>query len=96
MEDLTKTVLPLNIDSGSDPFLPLPAESASVSLYQQTVGLTLFSQLENNTNHFSSQIEGNTTSFLKGGNGENAVFPSQVSVAMTSVALVPNSLDRKK
>ncbi|XP_054425659.1 zinc finger protein 292 isoform X2 [Pteronotus mesoamericanus] len=85
MEDLTKTVLPLNIDSGSDPFLPLPAESSSMSLFPSPADSgtnSVFSQLENNTNHFSSQIEGNTnSSFLKGGNGENAVFPSQVNVA---------------
>ncbi|XP_060472092.2 zinc finger protein 292 isoform X1 [Panthera onca] len=85
MEDLTKTVLPLNIDSGSDPFLPLPAESSSMSLFPSPAdngANSVFSQLENNTNHFSSQIEGNTnSSFLKGGNGENAVFPSQVNVA---------------
>ncbi|XP_024407449.1 zinc finger protein 292 isoform X6 [Desmodus rotundus] len=85
MEDLTKTVLPLNIDSGSDPFLPLPAESSSMSLFPSPADSgtnSLFSQLENNANHFSSQIEGNTnSSFLKGGNGENAVFPSQVNVA---------------
>ncbi|EAW48607.1 zinc finger protein 292 [Homo sapiens] len=85
MEDLTKTVLPLNIDSGSDPFLPLPAESSSMSLFPSPADSgtnSVFSQLENNTNHYSSQIEGNTnSSFLKGGNGENAVFPSQVNVA---------------
>uniref|UniRef100_A0A9L0TE68 Zinc finger protein 292 n=1 Tax=Equus caballus TaxID=9796 RepID=A0A9L0TE68_HORSE len=85
MEDLTKTVLPLNIDSGSDPFLPLPAESSSMSLFPSPADSgtnSVFSQLENNTNHFSSQIEGNTNSpFLKGGNGENAVFPSPVNVA---------------
>nr|XP_026266567.1 zinc finger protein 292 isoform X2 [Urocitellus parryii] len=85
MEDLTKTVLPLNIDSGSDPFLPLPAESSSMSLFPSPADSgtnSVFSQLENNTNHYSSQIEGNTnSSFLKGGNGENTVFPSQVSVA---------------
>ncbi|KAF6117072.1 zinc finger protein 292 [Phyllostomus discolor] len=85
MEDLTKTVLPLNIDSGSDPFLPLPAESSSMSLFPSPADSgtnSVFSQLENNTNHFSSQIEGSTnSSFLKGGNGENAVFPSQVNVA---------------
>ncbi|XP_016062798.1 PREDICTED: zinc finger protein 292 isoform X3 [Miniopterus natalensis] len=85
MEDLTKTVLPLNIDSGSDPFLPLPAESSSMSLFPSPADSatnSVFSQLENNTNHFSSQIEGNTnSSFLKGGNVENAVFPSQVNVA---------------
>ncbi|KAG8524479.1 Zinc finger protein 292, partial [Galemys pyrenaicus] len=84
MEDLTKTVLPLNIDSGSDPFLPLPAESNSMSLFPSPADSgtnSVFSQLENNTSHFSSQIEGNTNSFLKGGNGENAVFPSQVNVA---------------
>ncbi|XP_037700800.1 zinc finger protein 292 isoform X2 [Choloepus didactylus] len=85
MEDLTKTVLPLNIDSGSDPFLPLPAENNSISLFPSPADSgtnSVFSQLENNTNHFSSQVEGNTnSSFLKGGNGENAVFPSQVNVA---------------
>ncbi|XP_066215012.1 zinc finger protein 292 [Saccopteryx leptura] len=85
MEDLTKTVLPLNIDSGSDPFLPLPAESSSMSLFPSPADSgtnSVFSQLENNANHFSSQIEGNTNStFLKGGNGENAVFPSQVNLA---------------
>ncbi|XP_045399939.1 zinc finger protein 292 isoform X2 [Lemur catta] len=85
MEDLTKTVLPLNIDSGSDPFLPLPAESSSMSLFPSPADSgtnSVFSQLENNTNHYSPQIEGNTnSSFLKGGNGENAVFPSQVNVA---------------
>lgn len=86
MEDLTKTVLPLNIDSGSDPFLPLPAESSSMSLFPSpadTGANSVFSQLENSTNHFSTQIEGNTNScFLKGGNnGENTVFPSQVNVA---------------
>lgn len=85
MEDLTKTVLPLNIDSGSDPFLPLPAESSSMSLFPSPADSgtnSVFSQLENNTNHFSSQIEGNTnSSFLKGSNVENAVFPSQVNVA---------------
>nr|XP_012606374.1 zinc finger protein 292 isoform X4 [Microcebus murinus] len=85
MEDLTKTVLPLNIDSGSDPFLPLPAENNSMSLFPSPADSgtnSVFSQLENNTNHYSSQIEGNTnSSFLKGGNGENAVFPSQVNVA---------------
>ncbi|XP_054991128.1 zinc finger protein 292 isoform X2 [Sorex araneus] len=85
MEDLTKTVLPLNIDSGSDPFLPLPAESSSMSLFPSPADNgtnSVFSQLENSTNHFSSQIEGNTnSSFLKGGNGENTVFPSQVNVA---------------
>ncbi|KAM9665879.1 zinc finger protein 292 isoform 1-T1 [Trichechus inunguis] len=85
MEDLTKTVLPLDIDSGSDPFLPLPAESSSMSLFPSPADSgtnSVFSQLENNTNHFSSQIEGNTNpSFLKGSNGENAVFPSQVNVA---------------
>lgn len=85
MEDITKTVLPLNIDSGSDPFLPLPAESSSMSLFPSPADSgtnSVFSQLENNTSHFSSQIEGNTnSSFLKGGNVENAVFPSQVNVA---------------
>ncbi|ELW70137.1 Zinc finger protein 292 [Tupaia chinensis] len=85
MEDLTKTVLPLNIDSGSDPFLPLPAESSSMSLFPSPADSgtnSVFSQLENNTNHYSSQIEGNpNSSFLKGGNGDNTVFPSQVNVA---------------
>ncbi|XP_008261401.2 zinc finger protein 292 isoform X1 [Oryctolagus cuniculus] len=85
MEDLTKTVLPLNIDSGSDPFLPLPAESSSMSLFPSPADSgtnSVFSQLENNTNHYSSQIEGNTnSSFLKGDNGENTVFPSQMNVA---------------
>ncbi|KAM5256898.1 zinc finger protein 292 [Ctenodactylus gundi] len=85
MEDLTKTVLPLNIDSGSDPFLPLPAENSSMSLFPSPADSgtnSVFSQLENNANHYSSQIEGNTnSSFLKGGNGENAVFPSQVNVS---------------
>ncbi|XP_004860299.2 zinc finger protein 292 isoform X1 [Heterocephalus glaber] len=85
MEDITKTVLPLNIDSGSDPFLPLPAESNSMSLFPSPADSgtnSVFSQLENSTNHYSSQVEGNTNSpFLKGSNGENAVFPSQVNVA---------------
>ncbi|XP_007949221.1 zinc finger protein 292 [Orycteropus afer afer] len=85
MEDLTKTVLPLNIDSGADPFLPLPTESSSMSLFPSPADSgtnSVFSQLENSTNHFSSQIEGNTnSSFLKGSNGENTVFPSQVNVA---------------
>uniref|UniRef100_A0A250Y8I2 Zinc finger protein 292 n=1 Tax=Castor canadensis TaxID=51338 RepID=A0A250Y8I2_CASCN len=85
MEDLTKTVLPLNIDSGSDPFLPLPAENSSMSLFPSPADSgtnSVFSQMENNTSHYSSQIEGNVnSSFLKGGSGENPVFPSQVNVA---------------
>ncbi|XP_005299743.2 zinc finger protein 292 isoform X1 [Chrysemys picta bellii] len=73
LEDLAKTVMPLNIDSGSDPFLPLPAESNSISLFPSPadhVPNSVFSQLENNTNHFSSQLEGNTSS----------VFPKEESV----------------
>uniref|UniRef100_A0A8C6QPD3 Zinc finger protein 292 n=1 Tax=Nannospalax galili TaxID=1026970 RepID=A0A8C6QPD3_NANGA len=83
MEDLTKTVLPLNIDSGSDPFLPLPAENSSLfPSPTDSATNSVFSQLENNSNHYSSQMEGNTnSSFLKEGSGENAVFPSQVNVA---------------
>ncbi|KAM6181383.1 zinc finger protein 292 [Erethizon dorsatum] len=102
MEDITKTVLPLNIDSGSDPFLPLPAESNSMSLFPSPADSgtnSVFSQLENSTNHYSSQIEGNTnSSFLKGSNGENAVFPSQVNVAndFSSTSAQESALEKVK
>ncbi|XP_035312633.1 zinc finger protein 292 isoform X1 [Cricetulus griseus] len=82
MEDLTKTVLPLNIDSGSDPFLPLPTENSSLFPSPANSDNSVFSQLENSTNHYPSQTEGNmTSSFLKGGSSENGVFPSQVNIA---------------
>ncbi|XP_075410918.1 zinc finger protein 292 [Tenrec ecaudatus] len=85
MGDLTETVLPLSIDSGSDPFLPLPVGNNAMSLFPSPADSgtdSVFSQLENNTNPFSSQIEGDThSSFLKGSNGENAVFPSHVHAA---------------
>ncbi|XP_006133387.2 zinc finger protein 292 isoform X1 [Pelodiscus sinensis] len=83
LEDLAKTVMPLNIDSGSDPFLPLPAESNSISLFPSPtdhVPNSVFSQLENSTNHFSSQLEGSTSSvFPKEESIDEPIFSSQAN-----------------
>ncbi|XP_063168442.1 zinc finger protein 292 [Candoia aspera] len=80
LDDLEKPVMPLNIDSGSDPFLPLPAENGLISLFPSPAHnspSSVFSQMEN-TNHFSSQLEGNTNSFSKE-ESVDILFPSQIN-----------------
>ncbi|KFQ27597.1 Zinc finger protein 292, partial [Mesitornis unicolor] len=83
LDDLAKTVMPLNIDGGSDPFLPLPAENGPMSLFPSSAEnppSSVFSQLENNTNNFSSQLEGNTGSPFPKEEGVE-IFPSRLSNA---------------
>ncbi|NXU59701.1 ZN292 protein, partial [Turnix velox] len=81
LDDLAKTVMPLNIDGGSDPFLPLPAENGPMSLFPSTAEnppSSVFSQLENNTNNFSSQLEGNTSSAFPKEETVDHLFPSRL------------------
>ncbi|NWS73839.1 ZN292 protein, partial [Crotophaga sulcirostris] len=82
LDDLAKTVMPLNIDGNSDPFLPLPAENGPMSLFPSSAEnppSSVFSQLENNTNNFSSQLEGNTSSAFPKEETVDQIFPSQLS-----------------
>ncbi|NXD14844.1 ZN292 protein, partial [Nothocercus nigrocapillus] len=82
LEDLAKTVMPLNIDGNSDPFLPLPVENGPMSLFPspgESAPSSVFSQLENNTNNFSSQLEGNTSSAFPKEESVDQIFPSRVS-----------------
>ncbi|XP_040406614.1 zinc finger protein 292 isoform X2 [Cygnus olor] len=82
LEDLAKTVMPLNIDGGSDPFLPLPAENGPMSLFPspaENAPTSVFSQLENNSSNFSSQLEGNTSSAFPKEETVDQLFPSRVS-----------------
>ncbi|NXA35553.1 ZN292 protein, partial [Eudromia elegans] len=84
LEDLAKTVMPLNIDGNSDPFLPLPVENGPMSLFPspgESAPSSVFSQLENNTNNFSSQLEGNTSSAFPKEESIDQIFPSRVSSA---------------
>uniref|UniRef100_A0A8C5UD53 Zinc finger protein 292 n=1 Tax=Malurus cyaneus samueli TaxID=2593467 RepID=A0A8C5UD53_9PASS len=81
LDDLAKTVMPLNIDGGSDPFLPLPAENGPMSLFPSSAENppnSVFSQVENNTNSFSLQLEGNPTAFPKE-ESVDQIFPSRLS-----------------
>uniref|UniRef100_A0A8C5JZL6 Zinc finger protein 292 n=1 Tax=Jaculus jaculus TaxID=51337 RepID=A0A8C5JZL6_JACJA len=82
VDDLTKSALPLNLNSSSDPFLPVPAESTSLFPPPADSGTSAsFSQLESNVSSYTSQMERNTNySFLKESSGENAAFPSQVGI----------------
>uniref|UniRef100_A0A8B9IJC6 Zinc finger protein 292 n=1 Tax=Anser cygnoides TaxID=8845 RepID=A0A8B9IJC6_ANSCY len=82
LDDLAKTVMPLNIDGGSDPFLPLPAENGPMSLFPspaENAPTSVFSQLENNSSNFSSQLEGNTSSAFPKEETVDQLFPSRVS-----------------
>ncbi|NXL85675.1 ZN292 protein, partial [Alectura lathami] len=79
LEDLAKTVMPLNIDGGSDPFLPLPAENGLFPSSAENAPSSVFSQLENNTSTFSSQLEGNTSSAFPKEETVDQMFPSRVS-----------------
>ncbi|KAF7246889.1 hypothetical protein EYD10_07007 [Varanus komodoensis] len=82
LDDLEKPVMPLNIDSGSDPFLPLPAENGPISLFPSPADngpSSVFSQMENNTNHFSSQLEGNTSSSFSKDESVDVLFSSQMN-----------------
>ncbi|XP_015280233.1 PREDICTED: zinc finger protein 292 [Gekko japonicus] len=81
LDDLEKPVMPLNIDSGSDPFLPLPAENGPISLFPSPTDngpSSVFSQMES-TNHFASQLEGNTNSAFSKEESVDSLFPSQVN-----------------
>ncbi|NWV67439.1 ZN292 protein, partial [Malurus elegans] len=81
LDDLAKTVMPLNIDGGSDPFLPLPAENGPMSLFPSSAENppnSVFSQVENNTNSFSLQLEGNPTAFPKE-ESVDQIFPSRLN-----------------
>uniref|UniRef100_A0ACB8GDY3 Uncharacterized protein n=3 Tax=Sphaerodactylus townsendi TaxID=933632 RepID=A0ACB8GDY3_9SAUR len=81
LDDLEKPGMPLNIDSGSDPFLPLPAENGPISLFPSPTDngpSSVFSQMES-TNHFSSQLEGNTHSDFSKEESVDSLFPSQVN-----------------
>ncbi|XP_054833738.1 zinc finger protein 292 isoform X2 [Eublepharis macularius] len=81
LDDLEKPVMPLDIDSGSDPFLPLPAENGPISLFPSPTDngpSSVFSQMEN-TNHFSSQLEGNTNSAFSKEESVDSLFSSQVN-----------------
>ncbi|XP_053143211.1 zinc finger protein 292 isoform X2 [Hemicordylus capensis] len=82
LDDLEKPAMPLNIDSGSDPFLPLPAENGPISLFPSPADngpSSVFSQIESNTNHFSSQLEGNANSAFPKEESVDVLFPSQVN-----------------
>ncbi|NXN91442.1 ZN292 protein, partial [Rhinopomastus cyanomelas] len=82
LDDLAKTVMPLNIDGNSDPFLPLPAENGPMSLFPSSAENppnSVFSQLENNTNNFSSQLEGNSSSAFAKEETVDQLFPSRLS-----------------
>ncbi|XP_066403450.1 zinc finger protein 292 [Molothrus aeneus] len=82
LDELAKTVMPLNIDGGSDPFLPLPAENGPMSLFPSSAENppnSVFSQLENNTNNFSLQLEGNASSTFPKEESVDQIFPSQLS-----------------
>ncbi|NXX93074.1 ZN292 protein, partial [Centropus bengalensis] len=82
LDDLAKTVMPLNIDGSSDPFLPLPAENGPMSLFPSSAEnppSSVFSQQENNTNSFSSQLEGNTSSAFPKEETVDQIFPSRLS-----------------
>ncbi|XP_052550114.1 zinc finger protein 292 isoform X1 [Tympanuchus pallidicinctus] len=82
LEDLAKRVMPLNIDGSSDPFLPLPAENGPMSLFpspSENAPSSVFSQLENNTNNFSSQLEGNSSSAFPKEETIDQLFPSRVN-----------------
>ncbi|NWU90359.1 ZN292 protein, partial [Upupa epops] len=82
LDDLAKTVMPLNIDGNSDPFLPLPAENGPMSLFPSSAENppnSVFSQLENNTNSFSSQLEGSGSSAFTKEETVDQLFPSRLS-----------------
>ncbi|KFP91623.1 Zinc finger protein 292, partial [Apaloderma vittatum] len=82
LDDLAKTVMPLNIDGDSDPFLPLPAENGPMSLFPSSAENppnSVFSQLENNTNNFSSPLEGNTSSAFPKEETVDQIFPARLS-----------------
>ncbi|XP_066468652.1 zinc finger protein 292 [Tiliqua scincoides] len=82
LDELEKPVMPLNIDSGSDPFLPLPAENGPISLFPSPADngpSSVFSQVENSTNHFSSQLEGNANSAFPKEESVDVLFSSQVN-----------------
>ncbi|NXX81651.1 ZN292 protein, partial [Urocolius indicus] len=82
LDELAKTVMPLNIDGNSDPFLPLPAENGPMSLFPSSAEnppSSVFSQLENNTNSFSSQLEGNSSSAFPKEESVDQIFPSRLS-----------------
>ncbi|KAM9382299.1 zinc finger protein 292 [Phaethornis superciliosus] len=82
LDDLAKTVMPLNIDGGSDPFLPLPAENGPMSLFPSSAENppnSVFSQLENNTNNFSSQLEGSSSSAFPKEETVDQIFPSRLT-----------------
>ncbi|NWW91189.1 ZN292 protein, partial [Rhynochetos jubatus] len=82
LDDLAKTVMPLNIDGGSDPFLPLPAENGPMSLFPSSAEnppSSVFSQLENNSNSFSPQLEGNTSTAFPKEEAVDQLFPSRLS-----------------
>lgn len=82
LDELEKPVMPLNIDSGSDPFLPLPAENGPISLFPSPADngpSSVFSQMENATNHFSSQLEGNANSAFPKEESVDVLFSSQVN-----------------
>ncbi|XP_025894206.1 zinc finger protein 292 [Nothoprocta perdicaria] len=82
LEDLAKRVMPLNIDGNSDPFLPLPVENGPMSLFPspgESAPSSVFSQLESNTNNFSSPLEGNTSSAFPKEESVDQIFPSRVS-----------------
>ncbi|XP_065587066.1 zinc finger protein 292 isoform X1 [Cyrtonyx montezumae] len=82
LEDLAKRVMPLNIDGGSDPFLPLPAENGPMSLFpspSENAPSSVFSQLENNTSNFSSQLEGNSSSAFPKEESIDQLFPPRVN-----------------
>ncbi|XP_057268429.1 zinc finger protein 292 [Pezoporus wallicus] len=81
LDDLAKKVMPLNIDGGGDPFLPLPAENGPMSLFPSTAENppnSVFSQVENNTNNFSSQLEGNSSSAFTKEETVVQLFPSRL------------------
>ncbi|NXP74529.1 ZN292 protein, partial [Ramphastos sulfuratus] len=86
LDDLAKTVMPLNIDGNSDPFLPLPAENGPLSLFPSSAENppnSVFSQVENNTNSFSSPLEGNTSSAFPKEETVDQIFPSRLSTEST-------------
>ncbi|NXY88554.1 ZN292 protein, partial [Alcedo cyanopectus] len=87
LDDLAKTVMPLNIDDDLDPFLPLPAENGPMSLFPSSAENppnSVFSQLENNTNNFSSPLEGNTSSAFPKEETIDQIFPLRLSSETSS------------
>ncbi|XP_061479265.1 zinc finger protein 292 isoform X2 [Rhineura floridana] len=99
LDDLEKPVMPLNIDSGSDPFLPLPAENGPVSLFPSLADSgpsSVFSQMENNTNHFSSPLEGNSNSAFIKEESVDVLFPSQMNNESSFNETTPQPLESRK